>query len=287
MPSAGKVVEDMRLCVVISSIGKSARLNVLLDSLAGQQDKNFVVGICDQSADGSVTETARRFKDVLQIFVVQSPRGLSKGRNAVVRSAPSDVTHFMFPNDTSVLPAATVADLRRLHTSVDILAMRYMDSGHARYEFAPGAIPISRSNVWQIIEPAMLLSSKAFNLAGGFDEELGTGCGTPWQSGEGTDLLLKIRDLNLEVVWDPSIQVLGVAENHGLTPDEYRKKLRSYGRGYGYLYAKWSYPLRAKLRICVSPWFKALPPDRSIALGDAAAMCLGRVEGILGRIVAK
>jgi hypothetical protein len=275
----------MELCIVISSIGRSDRLRGLLESLEKQNDKAFIVGICDQSLDGSVTQIAKDFRDKLDIFVTSSPRGLSLGRNSILRGAPTTVTHFMFPNDTSRLPDTTILELKLRHLDADVVAMSYMNGGTERYRFAASDAALDPTNVWKILEPAMVLSRTALELAGGFDESLGTGSSTPWQSGEGTDLLLKLIGHGLIVNWDPDLRILGVSENHGLTRMEYLAKLRAYGRGFGRVHGKWSYPLHRKLRICVVPWMKIFVPGSGLGILEAASISMGRVEGLFGRTV--
>lgn len=277
----------MNICVAVSSIGRTGRLHGLLESLAEQSDKFFTVGICDQSTNGSVAEVAESFRGRLDLFVTSSPRGLSRGRNLIVQSAPDDVSHFIFPNDTSRLPATTIADLKYRHAGVDIIALSYINDGDPRYTFPAGHYDLDAANVWKIIEPAMVLSRRALELAEGFDEDLGAGSSTLWQSGEGTDLLLKLRGRNLSIAWDPELQVLGVPEEFGLTRTAHLNKLRGYGRGYGCIHRKWSYPLGKKIRICVAPWIKAAIPNSGIGVQQASAISLGRVEGLLGRRLGK
>lgn len=270
----------MRLCVVISSIGRTDRLDSLLESLAEQTDKSFVVGVCDQSEDRRVAQVADKYRTRLNIFTTTSGRGLSRGRNAVVGAAGHDVTHLIFPNDTSSFAPTLIADLRRAHANADVIALSYVHDDRARYEFKAGTYPLTALNVWRIIEPAMVLSRRAYDLAGGFDNSLGTGSGTPWQSGEGTDLLLKLLGEPLDVVWDPSICVSGVSQNFGLTTSERRAKLRVYGRGYGFLLAKWRYPIWRCALALFGPLVAGIKSLSISVVFDALPSMVGRAEGL-------
>ena len=94
----------------------------------------------------------------------------------------------------------------------------------------------------------MILKRQVIEDAHGFDEEIGTGARTPWQSGEGTDLLLRVLDRRpLLVRWLPQVTVTGVRQAHGLTESEARRKLRAYGRGFGYVAARHALPWRFHL----------------------------------------
>ena len=123
----------MLLCFVVSSRGlTNDRLDQLVASLSAQTSRRFVVGVCDQSREGSVTEElARRWSGTLRLYVCRSGPGLSAGRNAVVARAPSDVTHFAFPNDTTVLPADFVENIERHRRDEDVLEVSYLEAGRA------------------------------------------------------------------------------------------------------------------------------------------------------------
>jgi len=272
----------MLLCVVISSLGKTERLNELLKSLAAQTCADFVVGVCDQSTDGSVSRTVQEFSTELEAFTVTSSRGLSRGRNAVIMRADDRITHFMFPNDTSTLPSTFVADFYERHGDADVVAVSYLDGGIPRHVFPASKAGLEEENVWQIIEPGMLLSRTAIDMAGGFDEDLGTGARTPWQSGEGTHLLLSLRGRQVTVHWDPGLTVLGVPEDYSLNASERRAKLRAYGRGYGYVLSTWGYPLSRRMKAVGGPVVRAVRGKSGKALVDAVYASTGRAEGVIG-----
>ena len=273
---------NMLLCVVISSLGKTDRFRLLLASLAAQTRHDFVVGVCDQSSDGSVTAAVREFGAELIMFTVASSRGLSRGRNEVIRHADPRVTHFMFPNDTSTLPKTFVADLYERHQDADVLAVSYLDGGVPRRAFPVSHAELDAENVWQIIEPGMVLSRTALEIGGPFDEELGTGAPSPWQSGEGTHLLLGLRGRPLTVHWDPGLAVLGVPEDYSLTATERRAKLRAYGRGYGYVLSTWNYPLTRRVKAIGGPILRAALNNSGKALFDSLYASTGRLEGVIG-----
>jgi hypothetical protein len=274
----------MLLCVVISSLGKTERFKSLLESLAVQTCREFVVGVCDQSEDGSVSNTVQEFSGEFESFTVTSGRGLSRGRNAVMMRADDRITHFMFPNDTSTLPDTFVADFYERHGDADVLAVSYLDGETPRHVFPASRNGLDEENVWQIIEPGMVLSRTAIDMAGGFDEDLGTGARTPWQSGEGTHLLLSLRGRPVTVHWDPELAVLGVPEDYSLNAPQRRAKLRAYGRGYGYVLSTWDYPLSRRLKAVGGPMLRAVLNKPGGTLLDAVYASTGRAEGVLGGI---
>jgi hypothetical protein len=279
----------MLLCFVVSTRGlMKDRLDQLLASLSAQTDRRFVVGVCDQGRDGSVTELAGRWSGTVRLYVCRSRPGLSAGRNAVLNHAPGDITHFAFPNDTTVLPANFVESVARHCGDEDVLEVSYLEEGRARYRLREGVEPLTRSNVWDVLEPAMILKRQVIEDADGFDEEIGTGASTPWQSGEGTDLLLRVLDRRpLQVRWLPQVTVIGVYQAHGLTENEARRKLRAYGRGFGYVAARHALPWHFHVVHLAAPLVKSVLRPRRAGFAAAMASSIGRAEGAVAGVRAR
>lgn len=278
---------DMIPCFAVSTVGRIPELTKLLDSLVKQNNQNFYLGICDQSRGDQVARLAESYKDKLRIFVTSSEKGLSAGRNSIIRNAPSDCTHFLFPNDTTYYVPEFIERLSKLHSTADIVALPYIDDDGQRYVFAEGYYPIDHRNVWRIIEAGMVVSATVFRDVGFFDRNLGTGSHSPWQSGEGTDLLLRASRKLRRVHWDTKTYVYGVSQQYGLTDRQRRRKLREYGRGYGYLHRRWQYSIVRQALICLSPLLKAIRTGNRTTVLDGAYSSLGRFEGVAGWRVTK
>jgi len=273
--------DKVKLCIVVSSIGRSDRLEGLIESLRAQTSTNFVLGICDQGPDGIVTRIVGAVPSDLGWFVTTSEPGLSAGRNSVIRAAPSDVTHFAFPNDTSRLAPDFVDAIHAHAATADIIAVSYVHDGTSRYRFPAGTYAVDRSNVWSIIEPAMVLSRDLLNQIVGFREDLGTGSANWWQSGEGTDLLLRAIECRCwNTVWAPEIKVGGVSQGFGLSDLARRQKLRSYGRGYSCVLVNHKYSVIRILLAIAAPACRGLI-RRDIDFQDSYYTSLGRLEGAI------
>jgi hypothetical protein len=63
---------------------------------------------------------------------------------------------------------------------------------------------------------------------------MGTGAASPWQSDDGTDLLLTLMAKGGRVQSRPAIVVLGRGERKGLSADALVAKHRAYARGTGF-----------------------------------------------------
>jgi hypothetical protein len=142
-------------------------------------------------------------------------------------------------------------------------------------------------SVWRAIEPTTFVTREAFESVGAFRQDLGTGCATPWQSGEGTDLLLRMLSSGRRVMSQPDIWMRGDSSDDRMLPRALVRKHRGYARGTGFVHRIHRYPASTKARIVVAPWLRVrgLHSDYRMALRIAAARSLGRVEGVLGRTV--
>lgn len=68
------------------------------------------------------------------------------------------------------------------------------------------------------MEMGLVMRRNVFTRLGGFTESIGMGASTPWQSGEATDLLLRLIQAreSASFVWLPSdVAIGGVSDPHG------------------------------------------------------------------------
>jgi hypothetical protein len=187
----------------------------------------------------------------------------------------------LFPNDTSRLPLDLLEQLQHRMRGAEVGAMTYVNPDGARYSLPVGDRRLDRSNVWSIIEPAMVLAMSAFDRSGGFDPGLGTGSAGPFQSGEGTDLLLRLERDGVQVRFLGDLQVLGPGEADGLTSRQRHRKVRGYARGYGLLHRRWRFgPTRFAWSVlgAATLWIRARGRFDPV---DSLLIAVGRVEGYL------
>lgn len=273
----------VKLCVVVSTLGDRTELRRLMESIARQTVPPYAVGIVDQRMTSLVSEIVADFRERLRIFVVESTEpGLSAGRNDVMRKAPVEVTHFIFPNDTSTYPPTLFERLVAPLAASDVVAMNYVDEDGPRTRIA-GQMdgPLTKASVFAIIEPGMAIRASRLLEVGGFDPGVGTGSASRRQSGEGTDVLLRMAQAApLRIRWRPDLIVNGVRQGYGLSAVQVRIKERAYGFGYGYLLGEWGFPLTYKVRALAGPSRRALSRSSGLSVRAALASTAGRFAGI-------
>lgn len=273
-----------RVGLAVSTVGRRG-LQELLDSAARSLLPPHVVAVANQSGHALDLTSAHLPFD---LRMVDSRGGASAGRNDAVKLLGDDVDLVGFPNDDSALPRGTLSQVVACwtaHGRPAAVTASLSEPAGRRFQLPPSGAQLDRRSVWRAIEPATFLSLTSLKAVGGFRTDLGTGCAAPWQSGEGTDVLLRMLEAGMVLVSCPEAEVTGPGERRTLTPDELVAKHRGYARGTGYVYRLHRYPSRARIRILLAPWSQLLKHDDSARLSVriAWARSLGRAEGLLAR----
>jgi hypothetical protein len=276
-----------RLGLAITTIGRPAIVD-LLESVARSSSYPAVVSIANQSGRPllGVDPSAYPFP----VVVVPSSGGVSRGRNDAVAALGQDVDVIGFPNDDSTYDVDTCRSVQRRFSrspAPAALACRLVESNGIRFPLPPPGSPLNRRTVWRALEACTFIDRRCFDALGGFSLEIGSGGPTPWGSGEGTDLLLRVMACGGRVESQPGIVVYGTGERRQLDDDQLVAKHRAYARGTGHVYRVHRYPLSSRLRILAGPWAHPMrhDPDPRVSLRLAVARSVGRFEGLTGRIL--
>lgn len=269
--------------LALSTTGRPTLVD-LLGSAAASSVPPIAVAVADHTPRGDLHVPQAS----LPVEVVASTGGVSRGRNDAVQALRGRCEVVGFPNDDCTYPPDTLELVAAAFAGPGApvaVACTLLEPAGPRFRLPPRGAALGRRTVWRAIEPATFFRVDAFLDAGGFRDDLGAGAETPWQSADGTDLLLRMMAAGGLVVSRPDLVVLGCGERKGLSADAFVAKHRAYARGTGYVYRAHAYPLHDRVRLVVAPLLKAPALDDSLrlALRLALARSLGRVEGLTGR----
>jgi hypothetical protein len=272
------------VAVAITTVGRP-ELDRLLESLVSSSLPPVAVAIANQSGRPLKLE---RTEFPFRLDVVDSGGGVSRGRNDAVGALRGEGDILAFPNDDSIYPPSCLEDVAKafeMAPQASAIACSLVERGRPRFILPRGGF-LDRITVWRALEPSMFFRHEVFEEMSGFREDLGTGCSTPWQSGDGTDLLLRILEKGGVAIGRPEISVIGTGERRDLDADALVAKHRGYARGMGRVYRLHPYPLWVRARILVSPWLSLREHDPSInlSLRLAVARSVGRAEGLAGKV---
>lgn len=274
----------LRLGLAVTTVGRPALQTLLLSAGRSSCPPKIVVIANQSGAPLSVDTRGMPF----DVDIVDSSSGASRGRNDAFSVLKNSCDVVGFPNDDTYYEddifaevlSSFVADRRTA-----VVACRLKEPDGSRFVLPPTGTYLDRRTVWRAIEPAMFVATAAFVDVGGFRGHIGTGAGSAWGSGEGTDLLLRLMAAGGGVLSRPDLAVYGMGERRELDDDSLVRKHRAYARGTGYVYRTHDYPLWARARTLVGPLVKAWRHDAALGLSLrlAAARSLGRLEGLSGR----
>ncbi|WP_344975935.1 glycosyltransferase family 2 protein [Streptosporangium fragile] len=279
-----------RVALVVTTIGRPETLDRLFRSVLGQSPPVAEMIVVDQSGETGTAEVVERWKDRLPVRRVTTPRGLSAGRNAGM-AALGDYDVVGFPDDDTWYAPDTLTRVCEAMGGHGVVSGKLLDAAGRPAQLAFGTEPavLDRTTVWsQAIEATCFYTAAFMNAVGRFDEGLGAGCPTPWQSGEGTDLLLRGMRDGWSVVYDPRVTVY---EDNPFVPAagtrEFRARARRVARGTGRVYRR-HYGRRARLRTLVRPLGGALlsaARGRWPEAGWHLQRLVGRLEGVTGVVL--
>lgn len=202
--------KSMKFSLIVATIGRSAELVRLLDSLTRQNWSDLEVIIVDQNSDRRVADVVDAFADRLQLIRLTSRPGATRARNVGLVHATGDVIGF--PDDDCWYPGGLLQKVAGFlgsrqewdgiigHT-IDAAGTNILPWGDSAGRLTP-AMSWRRSVTY-----AYFLRRKAVQAAGQFDESLGPGAGTPWGAGDDNDYMLSALKAGARVFFDPDLKV--------------------------------------------------------------------------------
>ncbi len=233
------------ISMIASTLGRDVEMRLLLDSLCKQQDDRFELIVVDQNPDDRLLPILADFEGRFPIRHIKSAeKGLDRGRNLGARHAAGE--WLLFPDDDSWYPPEFLKTLRHLIATepADIYSGRSLnkDGKEIMVSFVPQDTDISRQNIWHVlIEWVIVFRAETYRKAGGFDDELGAGSGTPWNSGEGQDLVLRCLSQGAKGLFRRALYGYHPEEQPNANPDAHIAKMYGYSRGKGFVMRRHRY----------------------------------------------
>jgi hypothetical protein len=255
---------------------KTGFLKRFLESLENQDQQNFEVLISDQSLE-NLAEFVSQTEWKFPLRIYETMGGASTGRNFLALKSATSSRFITFPNDTTHYARDLTKSVSSFESEIGVVFEIY-EGNSPRYSISEGTLPITKSNVWKILEPMLFLDKRIFVALRGLDQRLGTGSGTPWENAAIADLLLRGKGLLNEVVWvSGKKKIFGENQNVNLSKREQNAKYRKYGRGYIFVKLRWGYsPTNVALSIA-SPLVKR---KRGYSVAARLYEFIGRLEAL-------
>jgi glycosyltransferase involved in cell wall biosynthesis len=255
--------------LIVATMKRVAEVERLLASLEGQTYRDFEVIVIDQNPDERLVPVLARHES-LDIQHLRSLPGASRARNVGLRVARGDI--IAIPDDDCWYPEqllATVNDWFVAHPEFDVLLgiTRNAENKPMLPKWAPGPGSCAKKNLWSCtISNGMFWRRIVSDAVGFFNENLGVGAPTKFQSSEESDYGLRALALGFRVWYEPQISIYH-AEYQSF--ERLQRTSYSYALGIGYVARLHHY----------SWWFLTKMLARSLG-GAALYLCKGELAWV-------
>ena len=243
----------MRFSLIVATLGRSAEIGLLLESLLAQGRNDFEVILVDQNTDDRLGPIMATYQDRLPLRRLHSTiRNANHARNLGLSHAKGEIV--TFPDDDCLYPKTVLQQVDLAFASDPALTVLTGPSasptgglGSGRWRQEAG--PINLGNVWtSVIEFNLFLPRQIALDLGGFDERLGPG--TRFGSAEGNDLVCRAMGRGLHAFYDATLRI--IHPDKRLT-EVAVARAASYGRGLGFVLRRHHAPLSAWAAFLLRP----------------------------------
>jgi glycosyltransferase involved in cell wall biosynthesis len=278
-----------KVSMVMSTLGRTDEVRNFLESLVVDEGQEIEVIIVDENDTLDLTPIVRSKNWPFSLIHKKVPgiKGLSRGRNIGIGLATGDI--ICFPDDDCTYPPGLITQVIKSFKELDadIICGRAADTfGRSiNGRFSRHAQWVKKKFVFTTqTEWLLFFRREALLAAGGFDNDIGLGASSPWQSAEGQDLTLRALEMGYRVYFDPTI--IGHHPEYNIARPDKRMlaRARQYGRGMGYVLGKHRFSLMMMGELLLRPMLGCLLFTLLLNFGRAtyyANSALGRLEGYL------
>ena len=277
------------ISLILATIQRTGEVENFLCKLMEQPYKEFEMILVDQNLDDRLIPIINIYKDQIPLIHVISQPGLSKARNIGLPFVKGELV--AFPDDDCWYPTNLLSDiiLNFIHhpewDGITVTASSGKNETSIwKWDQVPGRCTVT--NVWKRgMSITCFLRRRVIDTIGLFDEELGLGSLTPWQSGEETDYLIRTIRAGFHIQYLPNLSVYHLDALPDYTHQEIQKAYFS-GCGMGHVLRKHSYPILYSLSTVIRP---LLSFGRANVIGHPKkatyfkAIARGRWDGLIGK----
>jgi glycosyltransferase involved in cell wall biosynthesis len=271
--------------LIVCTIDRFDQLERLFASLKRQSHSDFEVVLVDQNADDRLVGLVEGFSPFFAIRHIRSEKGISRARNNGMAVASG--SYVCFPDDDCWYEHDTLEVAKRLfqaNPGLSIVTGRTLDAA-GKPSVSPtgdGPLAITRRNYLKCGNSnSIFVRRSALKAIGGFDEDLGVGASSPFQSGEEADFLLRAIAAHQSLMYFPELVV-----HHDQVTSEFGPRqidrARKYGRGFGALMRKQRFPFFYFLYRLLRPfgsWLVAIMHGDAPGARYKRAWLTGIIEG--------
>lgn len=282
---------ELKFSLILATLGRTEEVGRFLRSLEQQTYQNYELIIVDQNPDRRIYDLLLNFPSLLgRTIHVNSEKGLSKARNVGLSLATGHL--IAFPDDDCWYPAnllSIVMGVFQRDSSLAGVTGRTTDGdGCVERAWSNDPLKLNKWNVWRsAISFTIFLNAQVFHGGIKFDELLGVGAKSKWQSGEETDVLCRILDQGGQIRYEPTVLVYHPVKISTFSADEF-KRASAYARGCGKVISSSYYPVYYAALIMAAPIIRAFIATVTLDFKKAKFMsviAVGRFAGFSAGLI--
>jgi glycosyltransferase involved in cell wall biosynthesis len=223
------------ISLIVPTINRVAELGALLTSLARQSHTDFEIIVIDQNPDDRLMSLLLKHQS-LTIRHLRCERGVSRARNVGLQAAKGDI--IAIPDDDCWYPDQLLAEVNHWfekHSEYDVLftGMRNEYNKRMAPKWAPGTCRCTKENIWHCVGSiTAFLRARVVRTVGLFNEDIGPGTASKFQSGEDIDYLIRPLEHGFQMWYEPSMTVHHPKLD---SVERLRAKTYPYALGVGYV----------------------------------------------------
>ena len=235
----------LKFSLILATINRVREVENFLRSLSCQTYRDFELIVVDQNADDRVESLLDQYRNQFTILHLRCEPGLSRARNHGLQAITGDIV--AFPDDDCWYPADVLEKVAQCFAryTMDIATgqSRDADNRHSQRMWPSRGSIAGKISIWRLaISYTVFMRRDCVRRVGNFDDTLGVGAGTPWQSGEETDYLLRALDCGFVIRYFPDLKVFHPQKTQVYDAATI-ERARVYGAGLGRVLKKHRYPL--------------------------------------------
>lgn len=229
--------------LIVGTVDRVMEVDRLLTSLDGQIYKEFEVVVVDQNQDERLAPLFEGHPG-LAIKHLRSQPGISRARNIGLAAAKGEIV--AIPDDDCWYPQRLLGEVTTWfasHPEFGILNVvkRSAENKLVGPKWPATARNCTRVDVWNCaISSAIFMRRSVCDAVGDFNEKIGIGAASNYQSGEETDYVLRALEHGFQMWYEPSLTVHH-PPLHSI--ERLRKKSYRFALGAGYVLRVHNYPI--------------------------------------------
>jgi glycosyltransferase involved in cell wall biosynthesis len=249
------VNNQVTFSLVLCTLGRNSHVINFLETVSKQEDVSFEVILVDQNDNNNLEMIIKEFQN-LKIKYLKSKKGLSIGRNVGLQHVEGE--YVSFPDDDCEYPENLLINILNFFkdNNYDFLTCcsRWKDGNISNGNFDRINGEITKYNVWsRAISYTLFIKKESIgNIL--FDENLGVGSKSIFQSGEETDFVLNVLNNKKSGFYIQSLFVYHphVTDNY----NDLKNRIKRYTPGKCYVLKKHNYNLLYILLFMFLPLIK-------------------------------